>query len=208
MKRPLTSLNLITLHLGNGASVTAIKNGKSVDTSMGMTPLEGLIMGTRSGDIDPAIIFYLGRQAGYSPQKIESVLNTQSGLKGICGLNDMREIGQLAAKGNTAARLAIDMYCYRIKKYIGAYYAAMGRSDALVFTGGIGENAADIRSHCCRGLSHLGIEVDEKKNNRKTKEILEIQSAAGVVRLLVIPTDEELEIAEQTVEKIKSIQKK
>jgi acetate kinase len=184
LKRPLTSLNLITLHLGNGASVTAIKNGKSVDTSMGLTPLEGLIMGTRSGDIDPAIIFYLGRQAGHSPQEIESMLNKQSGLKGICG------------------------HCYRIKKYIGAYYAAMGRIDALVFTGGIGENAADIRLHCCRGLSHLGIEVDEKKNNRKTKEILEIQSTTGAVRLLVIPTDEELEIAEQTVEKIKSIQKK
>jgi acetate kinase len=205
LKRPLTSLNLITLHLGNGASVTAIKNGKSVDTSMGMTPLEGLIMGTRSGDIDPAIIFYLGRQAGDSPQEIESMLNKQSGLKGISGLNDMREIGQLAAKGNKAARLAIDMYCYRIKKYIGAYYAAMGRIDALVFTGGIGENAADIRSHCCRGLSQLGIAVDEKKNNRETKGILEIQSTTGAVRLLVIPTDEELEIAEQTVECIKTL---
>ena len=203
LKRPLISLNLITLHLGNGASVTVIKNGKSVDTSMGMTPLEGLIMGTRSGDIDPAIIFYLGRQAGYSLQEIESMLNKQSGLKGICGLNDMREIGQLAAKGNEAARLAIDMYCYRIKKYIGAYHAAMGRIDALVFTGGIGENAADIRSHCCRGLSQLGIEVDENKNNRKTKETLEFQSKTGAVRLLVIQTDEELEIAEQTVEKIK-----
>jgi len=205
LKRSLASLNLITLHLGNGASVTAIKSGKSVDTSMGMTPLEGLIMGTRSGDIDPAIIFYLGRQAGDSPQEIESMLNKQSGLKGISGLNDMREIGQLAAKGNKAARLAIDMYCYRIKKYIGAYYAAMGRIDALVFTGGIGENAADIRSYCCRGLSELGIEVDEKKNNRKTKEIHEIQSTTGAVRLLVIPTDEELEIAEQTVECIKTL---
>jgi acetate kinase len=205
LKRSLTSLNLITLHLGNGASVTAIKNGKSVDTSMGMTPLEGLIMGTRSGDIDPAIIFYLGRQTGCPPQEIESMLNKQSGLKGICGLNDMREIGQLAAKGDEAARLALDMYCYRIKKYIGAYYAAMGRIDALVFTGGIGENAADIRSHCCRGLSQLGIEVDENKNSLKTKEILEIQNTTGAVRLLVIPTDEELEIAEQTVALIKAM---
>ena len=127
------------------ASVTAIKNGKSVDTSMGMTPLEGLIMGTRSGDIDPAIIFYLGRQAGYSLQEIESMLNKQSGLKGICGLNDMREIGQLAAKGNKAARLAIDMYCYRMKKYIGAYVAALGGLDALVFTAGIGENAVEYQ---------------------------------------------------------------
>ncbi len=205
LKRSLTSLNLITLHLGNGASVTAIKNGKSVDTSMGMTPLEGLIMGTRSGDLDPAIIFYLGRQAGYPPQEIESMLNEQSGLKGICGLNDMRKIGQLAAQGNKAAKLAVDMYCYRIKKYIGAYYAAMSRIDALVFTGGIGENAAGIRSQCCRGLSQLGIEVDKNKNGQKTKEIFEIQSATGAIRLLVIPTNEELEIAEQTVERIKAM---
>jgi acetate kinase len=170
---------------------------------MGMTPLEGLIMGTRSGDIDSAIIFYLGRQAGYSPQEIESMLNKQSGLKGICGLNDMREIGQLAAKGDKTARLAIDMYCYRIKKYIGAYFAAIGRIDALVFTGGIGENAADIRSHCCSNLSQLGIVVDAKKNSRKTGKTHEIQSKKGAVRLLVIPTDEELEIAEQTIECIK-----
>mgnify|MGYP000311342156 CR=1 FL=1 len=154
LKRSLAFLNLITLHLGNGASVTAIKNGKSVDTSMGLTPLEGLIMGTRSGDIDPAIIFYLGRQAGYSLQEIESMLNKQSGLKGICGLNDMREIGQLAAKGNKAARLAIDMYCYRIKKYIGAYYAAMGRIDALVFVGDCVEEKID---DLCQLAGTLGI---------------------------------------------------
>ena len=205
LKRPLASLNLISLHLGNGASVTAIKAGKSADTSMGMTPLEGLIMGTRSGDLDPAIIFYLGRLTGDSPQKIESMLNQQSGLKGICGFNDMRQIKQLAAEGNTAAKLAIGMYCYRIKKYIGAYYAAIGRLDALVFTGGIGENAADIRSHCCSGLSQLGIMVDEKKNSRKAGKILEIQRVKANVRVLVIPTDEELEIAEQTVECIKTL---
>jgi acetate kinase len=205
LEQSLTSLNLITLHLGNGASVTAIKAGKSADTSMGMTPLEGLIMGTRSGDIDPAIIFYLGRQVGYSPQEIESMLNKQSGLKGICGFNDMREIDQLAANGNKAARLAINMYCYRIKKYIGAYYAAMGQVDALVFTGGIGENAADIRSQCCGGLSQLGIDIDDKKNRQKTGKILEIQSQKGAVRLLVIPTNEELEIAEQTVACIKTL---
>ena len=205
LKQSLMSLNLITLHLGNGASATAIKAGKSVDTSMGMTPLEGLIMGTRSGDMDPAIIFYLGRRTGYSPQKIESMLNQQSGLKGICGFNDMRQIEQLAAQGNTAARLAIDMYCYRIKKYIGAYYAAMGRIDALVFTGGIGENAADIRSHCCSGLSQLGIVVDDEKNSQKTGKILEIQRIKASVPVLVIPTDEELEIAEQTVECIKTL---
>jgi acetate kinase len=205
LKRPLTSLNLITLHLGNGASVTAIKAGKSVDTSMGMTPLEGLVMGTRSGDLDPAIIFYLGRLTGDSPQELETMLNQQSGLKGICGFNDMRQIEQLVAEGNTAAKLAIDMYCYRIKKYIGAYFAALGRLDALVFTGGIGENAAAIRSHCCSGLSQLGIIVDEKKNGPKVGKTIEIQSVKANVRVLVISTDEELEIAKQTEECIKTL---
>ncbi len=205
LNRSLESMNLITLHLGNGASVTAIKNGKSVDTSMGMTPLEGLIMGTRSGDIDPAIIFYLGRQAGYAPQEIESMLNEQSGLKGICGANDMRDIGRLAANGDKAAGLAIEMYCYRIKKYIGAYSAALGRIEALVFTGGIGENAADIRRRACAGLAQLGIEVDHPKNNAGKNGIFEIQSAKSSVAILVVPTDEELEIAEQTVHCIKAL---
>ncbi|UCD77488.1 MAG: acetate kinase [Desulfobacterales bacterium] len=204
LNRPLESLNLITLHLGNGASVTAIKNGKSVDTSMGMTPLEGLIMGTRSGDIDPAIIFFLGRQVGYAPQKIESMLNRQSGLKGICGVNDMRDIARLAAKGDKRARLAIDMFCYRIKKYIGAYYAALGRVDVLVFTGGIGENAGDIRLRSCEGLARLGIDVDEQNNSVRGSGIFEIQSPKSEVTILVVPTDEELEIAEQTVQCIKA----
>ena len=202
LERALDSLNLITLHLGNGASVTAIAKGKSVDTSMGMTPLEGLIMGTRSGDLDPAIIFYLGRKTGFSPDEIETLLNKNSGLKGICGVNDMREIAQLADTGDASARLAIEMYSYRIKKYIGAYYAALGRVDALVFTAGIGENAADIRLRSCTGLSGMGIEVDEDKNSLKTSEVREIQRTKSSVRILVIPTDEELEIAEQTVEKI------
>lgn len=204
LKRALDTLNLITLHLGNGASVTAIEKGKSVDTSMGMTPLEGLIMGTRCGDIDPAIIFYLGRKTGFSQDKIETLLNKHSGLKGICGINDMREIARMAAEGNAPARLAIEMYCYRIKKYIGAYNAVLGDVDALVFTGGIGENAADIRARSCEGLSKMGIEVDENKNNVKTTKIREIQSNRCSVSILVIPTDEELEIAEQTVAKILS----
>jgi len=199
LNRSLESMNLITLHLGNGASATAIRNGRSIDTSMGMTPLEGLMMGTRSGDMDPAIIFYLNRQAGCTPQEIESMLNKQSGLKGICGVNDMRDIGQRALDGDKAARLAVDMYCYRIKKYIGAYYAALGRVDALVFTGGVGENAADIRWRSCEGLTQLGIEVNKQKNNAGKNEIREIQSAGSPVTILVIPTDEELEIAEQTV---------
>jgi acetate kinase len=199
LKRSLKSLNLITLHLGNGASVAAVKGGKSVDTSMGMTPLEGLIMGTRSGDIDPAIIFYLGRQTGLGRDEIESILNQDSGLKGICGVNDMRKIEQLVQAGNSQARLAIEMVCYRIKKYIGAYYAVLGQLDALVFTAGIGENSSLIRSSSCQGLSHMGIEVDPQRNNRRSKKAFEIQTNDSPVKILVIPTNEELEIAEQTV---------
>jgi acetate kinase len=205
LKKPLETLNLITLHLGNGASVAAIKNGRSVDTSMGLTPLEGLIMGTRSGDIDPAIIFYLGRTTGLPPDEIESLLNKHSGLKGICGVNDMRIIARLAEEGKESARLAIEMYCYRIRKYIGAYYTVLGRVDALVFTAGIGENAADIRRRSCAGLYQIGIEVDKERNNRKIGGVLEIHSDRSSVDILVIPTDEELEIAEQTVQKIESI---
>ena len=205
LKRELNSLNLITLHLGNGASVSAIAGGKSVDTSMGMTPLEGLIMGTRSGDIDPAIIFYLGRRTGLTPEEIESLLNKSSGLKGVCGVNDMREITRLAAEGDASAGLAIEMYCYRIKKYIGAYHAVLGEVHALVFTGGIGENAADIRLRACEGLSSIGIAGDGKKNSRKTDGIREIHRDRSSVAILVIPTDEDLEIAEQTVAKIQSV---
>lgn len=203
LKRPLKSLNLITLHLGNGASAAAIKGGKSIDTSMGMTPLEGLIMGTRSGDIDPAIIFYLGRKTGLGRDAAESILNKESGLKGICGVNDMHEIGELAQAGNPQARLAIEMVCYRIKKYIGAYYAVLGKFDTLVFTGGIGENASFIRVGVCLGLSHLGIEVDPEKNNLRSKEAFEIQTASSPVKVLVIPTNEELQIAEETLATIK-----
>jgi acetate kinase len=203
LDRPLNMLNLITLHLGNGASATAVKGGRSIDTSMGMTPLEGLIMGTRSGDIDPAIIFYLGRQTGLGRDKVEFILNHESGLKGICGVNDMREIEKLAEAGDTRARLAIEMVCYRIKKYIGAYYAVLGQLDALVFTAGIGENSPLIRARACRGLSHLGIDVDPKKNDRRSEQAFEIQSMRSQVKILVVPTNEELEIAEQTVACIK-----
>jgi acetate kinase len=199
MNRSLDSLNLITLHLGNGASATAVKGGISIDTSMGMTPLEGLIMGTRSGDIDPAIIFYLKRKTGLARDEVESILNKESGLKGICGVNDMRQIEELARDGNPQAKLAIEMVCYRIKKYIGAYDAVLGRLDVLVFTAGIGEKSPLIRAGSCQGLAHLGIEVDPDKNNRKSKEAFEIQTAESSVKILVIPTNEELEIAEQTV---------
>ena len=199
LHRTLQSLNLITLHLGNGASMAAVKGGRSLDTSMGMTPLEGLIMGTRSGDIDPAIIFYLERKTGMERDKVEFILNHESGLKGICGVNDMRKIEKLAEAGNARARLAIEMVCYRIKKYIGAYYAVLGQLDALVFTAGIGENSPLIRARSCRGLSHLGIDVDPLKNDRRSEEAFEIQSTSSRVKILVVPTDEELEIAQQTV---------
>jgi acetate kinase len=204
LNRPLESLDLITLHLGNGASMAAIKRGESIDTSMGMTPLEGLIMGTRSGDIDPTIIFYLGRQTGLGSDDVESILNQNSGLKGICDKNDMREIEVLAQAGNPRAQLAIKMYCYRIKKYIGAYYAVLGRLDALVFTGGIGENSTINRAGSCQGLSHMGIEVDPDKNAKRSKTAFEIQTDDSPVNILVVPTNEELEIAEQTLERIQS----
>ncbi len=154
--RPLNSLNLISLHLGNGASAAAVKAGKSIDTSMGMTPLEGLIMGTRCGDIDPAIIFYLKRKTGLARDEVESILNQDSGLKGICGVNDMRQIEELAQAGNSQAQLAIEMVCYRIKKYIGAYYAVLGRLDALIFTAGIGEKVTFDSGRCLPGAVASG----------------------------------------------------
>jgi acetate kinase len=202
LDRPLESLNMITLHLGNGASATAIRNGESVDTSMGMTPLEGLVMGTRCGDIDPAIHFYLGRSMGRTSEELEEMLNKESGLKGICGVNDMREIILQAGNGDKDAKLAIDVYCYRIRKYIGAYFAALGQVDALIFTGGIGENSTLIRKLCCEDLDCFGIILDNQKNEASSREISEIQEDKSPVRILVIPTDEELEIAKQTCELI------
>ena len=199
MDRPLDTLNLITLHLGNGASAAAIKDGQCIDTSMGMTPLEGLIMGTRCGDIDPAIIFYLKRKTGLTRDAVESLLNKDSGLKGICGIVDMREVIESAQSGDSRAKLAIEMVCYRIKKYIGAYYAVLGRLDALVFTAGIGEKSALIRAGACQGLSHLGLEVDPAKNESPSKNAFEIQIKTSTAKILVVPTNEELEIAEQTV---------
>jgi len=200
--RPLENLNLITLHLGNGASATAVSSGKSIDTSMGMTPLEGLMMGTRCGDLDPAIHFYLARETGMPLEDVESMLGNQSGLKGICGSNDMREITRLAEESDPRAQLAMDIFCYRLKKYIGAYFAALGRVDAIVFTGGIGENSGLIRSASCEGLSTMGIVIDEKKNNGASGRETEIQDERSTVKILVIPTNEELEIAEHTVETI------
>ena len=187
--------NAITLHLGNGASMCAIQNGKSVDTTMGLTPLEGLIMGTRSGDLDPAILFYLSRVKGMGIDDLDKMLNKQSGLKGICGNNDMREVGLMAENGDERAKLALDMFSYRIKKYIGAYSAVLGRVDAIIFTGGIGENDIDARERSCENLENLGIKLDKNRNNQRAKEILDISDSKSRVKVLVVPTDEELEIA-------------
>ena len=197
------STNLITFHLGNGASVAAVRGGLSIDTSMGLTPLEGLVMGTRSGDIDPALPFFIMREMGMSADELDKALNSQSGLKGLCGLNDMRDIQQQVELGTEQAALALDVFCYRIKKYIGAYSAIIGRLDAVVFTGGVGENSATVRSRVCSGLQHMGINVDEKKNAAVSGDIAEIQADSAALKLLVIKTDEEREIARQTVDTIR-----
>lgn len=196
--RPLNELNLITIHLGNGASMAAIRNGKSVDTSMGMTPLEGLVMGTRSGDVDPSIPFFLAQNLKMTPLDIDKLLNHSSGLKGICGTNDMRQVYERSQNGDESARIALKIYCYRIKKYIGAYFAVLGRLDAVVFTAGIGENAPYIRELSCRGLERLGIEIDPERNNESEKDIREVNSPGSFVKILVIPTNEELRIAQET----------
>ena len=204
LNKPLETLNLITLHLGNGASATAIQGGKSIDTSMGMTPLEGLIMGTRCGDLDPAIQGYLARVTAKTCDEIGSIFENESGLRGICGASDMREVVRMAESGDPPAVLALGMFCYRIKKYIGAYLAVLGDVDALVFTGGIGENSPAVRRDCCEGLASLGIAIDVERNQASVKATSEIQSGRSRVKVLVIPTNEELEIAVQTVECIQA----
>lgn len=200
--------NIITLHLGNGCSACAIKNGDSVDTSMGLTPLEGLVMGTRSGDIDPSIIEFIHHKEGMSVAEIDTMLNKQSGLLGLSGLtNDMRElIDEEQEKQDRRARLAIDIFCMRVKKYIGAYLAEMGGADALVFTGGIGENSPIIRQRICQGLEWMGLSIDNKKNeimfNGKEGEIF---TADSRIKGFVIPTNEELLIARDTVRTVKDV---
>jgi acetate kinase len=196
-KSPVT-INLITLHLGNGASAAAVQGGKSIDTSMGMTPLEGLVMGTRSGDVDPALLFFIIREMGMTAEQVEKSLNLLSGLKGICGMNDMREIERQAKNGDEHANLALEIFCYRIKKYIGAYYAVLGRLDAIVFTGGIGENSVLVRSMVCNGLDHMGISLDKARNAVASGNVAEIQADGAAAKVLVIQTDEEREIARQT----------
>ncbi|MEV4516455.1 acetate kinase [Dactylosporangium sp. NPDC049525] len=192
--RPLDSLNLIVLHLGNGASATAVRGGRSVETSMGLTPLEGLVMGTRSGDVDPAVLSYLHRAAGLDFAAAEEQLQRHGGLKGLAGANDMRTVLERRAAGDPDAALAFDVYCHRLKKYVGAYHAVLGRLDAIVFTAGVGEHAAPVRAAALDGLSEWGITVDPDRNAAHAPVI----SPEGArVAVCVVPTDEELAIAEQ-----------
>ena len=194
---PLTGLNAVVLHLGNGASASAVQGGESIDTSMGLTPLEGLIMGTRSGDVDPALHAFLARNAGLSLDEIDALLNGESGLKGLCGSNDLREIHRAADGGESAAALALDMYCYRIRKYLGAYTAVLGRVDAVAFTAGVGENDARVRARCCADLAHLGIVLDPAANERPAGDPAAIHAADSRVQILVVATNEELQIAHE-----------
>ena len=194
---PLTGLNAVVLHLGNGASASAVQGGESIDTSMGLTPLEGLIMGTRSGDVDPALHAFLARNAGLSLDEIDALLNGESGLKGLCGSNDLREIHRAADGGESAAALALDMYCYRIRKNLGAYTAVLGRVDAVAFTAGVGENDARVRARCCADLAHLGIVLDPAANERPAGDPAAIHAADSRVQILVVATNEELQIAHE-----------
>ncbi|MFB3895439.1 MAG: acetate/propionate family kinase [bacterium] len=196
-----TQVNVITCHLGNGCSITAVKQGNSIDNSMGLTPLEGLVMGTRAGDIDPGIIFYLAERLQISISQITQILNKKSGLLGISGKsNDVRNLLEEAEKGNDRAKLALEVFCYRVKKYIGAYMAALGKTDAIVFTGGIGENAAILREQICDNLDWLGISLDRDLNAKTQRKEQCISVSESRVKVFVIPTDEEARIAVDTCE--------
>jgi acetate kinase len=193
--RPLHDLNQIVLHLGNGASASAIEGGRPVETSMGLTPLEGLVMGTRSGDIDPAIIGYLCRVAEMSVDQVESMLNKQSGMLGLAGERDYRRLLEMIQSGDGSAQLAYDVFIHRLRKYIGAYLAVLGRTDVVTFTAGIGEHVAAVRRDALSGLATLGIEVDEQRNSQSGNEARRISTDSSRVTVLVIPTNEELAIA-------------
>ncbi|QPH86389.1 acetate kinase [Campylobacter concisus] len=194
--------NAISLHLGNGASACAVQNGKSIDTSMGLSPLEGLIMGTRSGDMDPAVVIYLLNIGVLKWNEIDNFLNKKSGLFGICGSSDMREV-VAKMQNDERAKLAFEMFCYRVKKYIGSYYAILGRVDALIFTGGIGENAPNTRQKICDELKHLGIHINHDLNFQDMRGERCIDGDDAKIKTLIIPTNEELEIAIETARVIK-----
>jgi acetate kinase len=196
--QPLAKTSLISIHLGNGCSMAAIHDGKCVDTTMGVTPLEGLMMGTRSGDLDPAALEYVMGQTGMDIHQMTNALNKQSGLKGVCGVNDMREVVEAAAAGNAQAETALQMFAYRIQKYIGAYMAVVPNLQAIVFTAGIGQNSAPVRARICRDLAHLGLRLDAAKNAARSDDPREINESGAPLKILVLPTNEELQIALET----------
>ena len=199
LERPLTELTLIIAHLGNGASISAIEGGRSVETSMGFTPLEGLVMGSRAGDLDPAILPFLESQLGMSGAEVRDLLNHESGLRGLCGQADLREIHALIEQGDESARLALEVYVHRIRKYLGAYTAVLGRVDALVFTAGVGEHDARVREAVCAGLENLGYVLDLSRN-QQAQAACALHAPASRSAIWVIPTDEEAEIARQTTD--------
>ncbi len=196
--RPVEELNQIVLHLGNGASASAVAGGKAIDTSMGLTPLEGLVMGTRSGDIDPAVVFHLHRVGGMSVDDIDDLLNRRSGIKGISGENDFRALHSMVQSGDASAKLALDVYVHRLKKYIGAYHAVLGRLDVLVFTAGVGENDDIVRLATCQGLEPLGIVIDSARNEGRGGPKI-ISTDDSPITVVVFPTNEELAIARQSL---------
>lgn len=189
--------NVITVHLGNGCSITAVKDGKCIDTSMGFTPISGLIMGTRSGDIDASVLFYMMKELNYTVDELSTLLNKQSGMLGLTGFSDLRDIQSNAAQGDRECQLALDMNAYRIKKFIGSYTAALNGLDAIIFTAGIGENSAYMRQLVCTDMEYFGLELDDDKNEIRSKEIREINLPQSKTKILVIPTNEEIEIANQ-----------
>jgi len=195
LDRPLMTVNLIVLHLGNGGSATAVHGGRSVETSMGFTPLEGLVMGTRSGDIDPAIVTYLQREAGMGAAEVDDLLTRRSGLYGLAGDNDVRSVLQAREAGDERAALAIEIYCHRIRKYVGAYHAVLGRLDAIVFTAGVGEHAAPVRALSLQGLEPWGVAVDPARNNAPDEDARVISAPDARVAVCVVPTDEQAAIA-------------
>jgi len=203
LERSLEDLNLVTAHLGSGASICAIRKGQSIDTSMGMTPLGGVMMGTRGGDFDPGALLYIAQQKGYTVAELDRVLQKNSGLKGICGSNDMRDIHARAADGDKRAQLAQDMFIHRIRQYIGAYFFVLGKVNALVFTAGIGEHDPLTREKCCEGLESFGVLLDREKNQIGRGQARAISRSDSMVNIFVIPTNEELEIARQTVDVLK-----
>jgi acetate kinase len=203
MGKSLEDMNLITIHMGNGASISAVKNGQCADTSMGLTPLEGLVMGTRSGDVDPAVHNYLAVNRGLDIAAIDNILHKESGLKGLCGMNDMRDIHAAVEKGDERAKLALDVQTYRTRKYIGSYMAVLGRVDGVVFTAGIGENDDIVRAETIAGLEPFGMKIDPEANKIRSKEPRKISTADSDVAIWVIPTNEELAIAREAMALVK-----